>query len=347
MIKQLSVQGIVDLASAYYSSAVLFAAIDAGVFTHVKNAGPEANAENLAKAAGCDGRGMRLLLDACAAIGLLKKDSAGVYSNTEASEIALVSGAPHDLTRAIRYNRDVYPAWGRLLDLVKTGKPVENPMNHLGGDAARTKAFAAAMYARAVGIGRCVVPMLGLGDGDRKVLDLAGGPAAYACLMARNYPGIEKVVTVDLPAISAEAADIVRREKLEDKVQCRAGDWHCDAWEKNEYDVATVFGALHQESPESIKSILKKVFDSLKPGGRIFILDMMTDSTRIEPVFSALFAVNMALTMPNGWVFSDSELFTWLEESGFKDCNTRSVPPPMPHWLVSAVKPSNNQGGAI
>ena len=50
---------------------------------------------------------------------------------------ATVAGAPQDLTRAVRYNRDVYPAWGRLTELVRTGSPVEAPERHLGADAGR------------------------------------------------------------------------------------------------------------------------------------------------------------------------------------------------------------------
>jgi hypothetical protein len=66
---------------------------------------------------------------------------------------------------------------------------------------------------------------------------------------------------------------------------------------------------------------------------------MMTDATRTQPVFSALFALNMALTTDHGWVFSGAELHTWMQQAGFGDCATQHVPPPMPHWLVTAHKP--------
>lgn len=68
------------------------------------------------------------------------------------------------------------------------------------------------------------------------------------------------------------------------------------------------------------------------------VMDLMTDETRIAPKFSALFAVNMALTTQNGWVFSDRELKDWMLAAGFEPGRTRSVPPPMPHWIVEAVK---------
>ena len=316
-----SVSEIVDLASAYYGSAVLFAALDCDVFTQV-----EAGTFDAAP------RGMRLLADACVAEGLLEKRD-GVYFNTPAGKAALVPGGPADLTKAIRYNRDVYPAWGRLAELARTGRPVERPEIHLGEDAARTKAFAASMFGRAMGIGRGIVPLLGKLEG--RVLDLAGGPGAYAILMAQANPQ-STYVTVDLPAISAEAAGYVAQFGLADRIECRAGDYHADEYEAAAYDVVTIFGALHQESPAQIVDILKRAHRALRPGGRILILDMMTDATHTAPKFSALFAVNMALTTENGWVFSDDELKGWMREAGFAPGETRPVPPPMPHWLVSA-----------
>ena len=331
-----NVQEIVDLASAYYGSEVLFAAIDNDVFARVEKG--EFNADE-------PPRGMRLLLDACVAEGLLEKTD-GKYANTPASKMALVPGGPADLTKAIRYNRDVYPAWGKLAEFAKTGSPVEKPEIHLGEDAARTKAFAAAMFGRAMGIGRGVVGMVGEdlvsasrrdGDGTVRVLDLAGGPGAYAILMCQANPGV-KCVTVDLPAISAEAKGYVAQFGLADRIECRAGSYHTDEYEAEAYDVVTIFGALHQESPEQIVDILKRANRALKKGGRVIVLDMMTDATHTVPKFSALFAVNMALTTENGWVFADEELKDWMREAGFVPGETRPVPPPMPHWIVEGLK---------
>ena len=325
-----NVQEIVDLASAYYGSEVLFAAIDNDVFARVEKG--EFNADE-------PPRGMRLLLDACVAEGLLEKTD-GKYANTPASKMALVPGGPADLTKAIRYNRDVYPAWGKLAEFAKTGRPVERPELHLGEDVARTKAFAASMFGRAMGIGKGVVPMLdlvGVNSSSCSVLDLAGGPGAYAILMCQANPGM-KCVTVDLPAISAEAKGYVAKFALTDRIECRAGDYHTDEYESEAYDVVTIFGALHQESPTQIVDILKRAHRALKKGGKVIVLDMMTDSTHTAPKFSALFAVNMALTTENGWVFADSELKDWMREAGFVPGETKQVPPPMPHWIVEGSK---------
>lgn len=326
-----AINEIVDLASAYYGSAVLFAALECGVFGAVEQAGTLAELVKLTK---CSKRGLRLLLDACVAEGLLVKENE-VYSNTAAGKLTLVPGARSDLTKAIRYNQDVYRAWGQLAALVKTGIPVERPQIHLGENAARTKAFADSMYARAMAIGRGIVPMLGALSG--KVLDLAGGPGAYAILMCQANPSMT-CETVDLEAISAAAREKVAAAGLAARITCRTGDYHADEYAAEAYEAVTIFGALHQESAEQIVAILKRAYRALKPGGKIFILDMMTDETHTQPTFSALFGVNMALTTENGWVFSDVELKEWLKEAGFSVCETQPAPPPMPHWLVTAVK---------
>lgn len=198
-----SVQEIVDLASAYYGSAVLFAAIDCDIFAKVAQGTLDLSS-----------RGMRLLADACVAEGLLiKKD--GIYANTPAGEMSLIPGGRADITQAIRYNRDVYPAWGRLAELARSSRPVERPELHLGEDPGRTKVFAAAMFGRAMGIGQGIVPMLGRLDG--RLLDLAGGPAAYAILMCQANPSL-RCTTVDLPAIAAEARGYVARFGLADRI---------------------------------------------------------------------------------------------------------------------------------
>jgi hypothetical protein len=67
-------------------------------------------------------------------------------------------------------------------------------------------------------------------------------------------------------------------------------------------------------------------------------MDMMTDPSHTKPTFSALFAVNMALTTDHGWVFSDAELKGWLQEAGFVDIVVKPLPPPMPHSFAIARK---------
>ena len=145
-------QRIMDMACAFYDACVLFRAVEAGVFAHLAQTGP-AGAAEVASACRLNPRAARLLLDACAALELVEKDG-DTYRNSPEAETFLVPGSPADLSGALAYNRDVYPLWGRLDEFLKTGRPVERPEVHLGGDPERTRAFVMAMHSRALAIGR-------------------------------------------------------------------------------------------------------------------------------------------------------------------------------------------------
>jgi cyclopropane fatty-acyl-phospholipid synthase-like methyltransferase len=192
------------------------------------------------------------------------------------------------------------------------------------------------MYGRAMGIGRSVVPQLNL-KGRRKLLDIGGGPAAYSTLIAQTNPEITCTV-LDLPAVAAVAAELVRQAGMSERVKILPGDYHITSFPAGN-DAVIIFGVLHQESPESIQDIFRRAFEALTPGGVIYVLDMMTDSSHTSPPFSALFGLNMALTTLNGWVFSDEELRGWMQEAGFVGFEVRPLPPPMPHWLAIASRP--------
>ncbi len=324
---------IIDLANAFYESCVLFAASDLGVFGELAEL-ESADAERIANELATDTRSTRLLLDACVAIGLLEKEG-DVYHNSPESSAFLVPNVPGNLTGAIRYNRDVYPAWGNLPELVHTGKPVERPEIHLGEDENRTRTFVLSMHQRAMGIGRAVVPLLDLRD-RRQLLDIGGGPGTYSVLLAKAFPALSCTV-MDLPEIVQIAEELIAEEGVDDRVKTRAGDYHTTEFPQGN-DVVNIFGVLHQESPNTIQDILNRSFNSLTPGGVINIMDMMTGASHTAPKFSALFAVNMALTTEDGWVFSDRELSGWLSTAGFTDIEIEPLPPPMPHWLATACR---------
>lgn len=326
-------QHIMGLASAFYGSQVLFTASDLRVFAALAQ-GRAATAAELATQCDAHPRGICLLLDACVALGLLTKEGRQ-YRNSAEAEAFLVPGQPGDLGRAIRYNRDVYEAWGKLGSLVRTGKPVERPEIHLGEDPERTRTFVESMHARARAIGRAVVPAVDL-QGCRQLLDVGGGPGTYSVLLAQRNPQLRCTV-MDLPGVVAVARELIEEQGMSERVGVLAGSYREDPFPRGN-DAVLLFGMLHQESPDSIRTLLCKTYEALNPGGRVFVMDIMTDETHTNPTFSALFAVNMALTTENGWVFSSRELEAWMAEAGFADTTVQPLPPPMPHWLATATR---------
>jgi ubiquinone/menaquinone biosynthesis C-methylase UbiE len=321
------------MASAFQESAILFAASDLGIFGALARLG-DAPAAAVAEALSLEPRGATLMLNACVAVGLLEKQGE-VYRNTAESRMFLVPGCPGDLSKALIYMRDVRPAWGRLGDFVRTGRPVESPQLHLGEDKARTRNFVMSMHGKALATAQPVLAQLSL-VGRRQVLDVGGGPGTYAVAIARAYQEIQAVV-LDLPPVIRIAAGLIEQQGAADRVKTLAGNYHTTPFPRGN-DVVLFFGMLHQEPPESIQALLCKAYESMTPGSVVYAMDMMTDETHTAPKFSAMFAVNMALTTERGWVFSSAELEQWMTAAGFVDFAVRPLPPPIPHWLASARK---------
>src|SRR5215469_13950720 len=323
---------IFAMASIFQESAVLFAASDLGVFGSLARFG-EATAEELANQLNLDCRAVGLLLNACVAVGLLEKREEQ-FRNTVESAAFLAPGG--DLATGLLYMRDVYPAWGRLTNFAKTGKPVESPALHLGDDEARTRNFVLSMHGKALATAPPILAKLKL-EGRRQLLDIGGGPGTFSVLLARRYPELCATV-LDLPPVVRIAEELIIQQDAADRVRTLAGDYHVTPFPGGN-DVALLFGMLHQESAEKIQSILAKTYAALAPGGLGYVMDMMTDPTHTAPKFSALFAVNMALTATSGWVFSSAELTSWMEAAGFAEISINPLPPPIPHWLAGARKP--------
>src|SRR5882724_9705849 len=91
---------LMQLALAHRSSAVLFAAVDLDVFTMLA-AGP-LGAGDLAARCGAHAEPMRLLLEACAAEGLLARENGG-YRNTPVVDAFLVKGRPAYSANGFKY----------------------------------------------------------------------------------------------------------------------------------------------------------------------------------------------------------------------------------------------------
>src|SRR5256885_12669012 len=98
------------------------------------------------------------------------------------------------------------------------------------------------------------------------------------------------------------------------------GDIVCEDFSKDlssSYDVALYFHIAHLLPPEINAAVLKKVVQTLKPGGTLVFVDQVTDQTHGSRVAS-LMVQFMALTMTTvgGTCYPFSTVKDWLEQAG-------------------------------
>ena len=323
-----------QLALAHRSSMVLFAASELDVFTNISLGHTTVDA--LAAASGAQSEPLRMVLDWCVADGTLTSDGTH-YQNTPATAAYLVKGQPAYAANGLKYAQDLYPAWGGLTGLVRTGRPAIDPETILGDDKQKTRAFIYAMHERARGLGS-VLPAGVDFTGRRRLLDVGAGPGTYSMALVQKNPGLTSTV-LDLPGVLEITREIVETHGYADRISMLPGDYLTTPFGSG-FDAVLLSGMMHREREAEVRLLLRKSFQALDPGGLIVVSDVFFDDDRKNsPPFALSFALNMMLTSNHGSAHAKTEMERWMGDTGFVRIDLRPLPPPNPHTLVVGHKP--------
>ncbi|MCU0768580.1 MAG: acetylserotonin O-methyltransferase [Burkholderiaceae bacterium] len=324
---------IVRLSTAYWESQALLTANRLRIFDFLADGAR--SAEEVAAGRQLDPRSTGLLLRACVGLGFLVERGQR-FENAPVASAFLVSHSPAFMGNVIRYSDQLYGAWGQLEDAVRSGRPAVPAQTYLGDDPGRTRAFVQAMHERALGIARALVPMLDL-SGRRTMLDVGGGPGTYSVLLTERFAGLRAEV-LELPGVAAVARELVAAAGAQDRVTLRDGDYHSSDFGSGR-DVVLMSGMFHRETAQTCRDLVRRAVACLNPGGLLVVSDVFTDAGGCQPVFAAMFGLNMMLTAPDGGVHADADVTQWMAECGLQALKVSALPPPMPHRIVSGVKP--------
>lgn len=324
---------LMRLALAYRSSTVLFAATELEVFTLLGD-GP-LPAARVAEVRNANPEATRLLLDACTAEGLLTREGEG-YRNTPVVDAYLVRGRPGYIAHGLKFAEDLAPAWSRLADLVRTGRPTMEPEAVLGDDTARTRAFVLAMHERARGMS-AVLPHGVDFSGRRRLLDVGGGPATYSMALLAQNPGLTSTV-LDRPGVLEVTRELVAGDPCGDRITLQPGDYLTTPFGAG-FDCVLLSGMMHRETPEHCQLLLRKSCEAMDSGGLVVVSDVFFDDDhRNSPPFATYFALNMMLMADHGTAHAKTGMARWVADAGFSRVEVRDLPRPNPHTLVIGHK---------
>jgi len=315
---------LVRLSTAYWDSQTLLTANRLRVFDVLAD-GPR-SADEIAAALGLDPRASGIFLRACAGLGLLQEHG-GRFGNSPAAA---------NLGGAMRYSDQLYGTWGQLEQALRSGQPAMPAETYLGDDLEKTRTFVHSMHGRALGIARALVEILDFG-GRRRLLDVGGGPGTYSILLTGKFPGLHSEV-LELPGVAAVAREIVAAAGASDRVTLCDGDYHSADFGSGR-DAVLMSGMFHRETARSCQGLIQRAWQCLVPGGMLAVSDVFTDEGGTQPAFAAMFGLNMMLTAPDGGVHADAEVRRWMADCGFVELRTTPLPPPMPHRVVTGIKP--------
>ncbi len=321
-----TMNSLMQLATGYWPAAALNAAVTLGLFDALADAPLTADA--VAERLSASPHHARELLDALAGLDCLEKRG-NTYAIAPSAEKFLSPRGDACMLGALRYNIDLYPIWGRLAETVRNGAPTVPPHAHLGDDPQRTRRFVMGMNSRALGLAPSLLPALQISD-NTTLLDVACGAGTFSRLLAEKLPAL-RVTQFDLPPVLAIANELAQGNP---RIAFVPGDYRHDTLPAG-FDTVLYCGALHQETPESAVALFRQLRAAMRPGGRVLIVDLMTDPSAIHPVFARLFSINMMLTNVGGRVFTLDDIDALLRQAGFTNVAARLLPD-IPYGIACA-----------
>jgi cyclopropane fatty-acyl-phospholipid synthase-like methyltransferase len=244
------------------------------------------------------------------------------YANTRLSAHLLVTDSDGYMGSWMRLLSRWSSSFVRLNESVRTGKPAEDPSEHLGADPEYTRDFILAMddYARLRGSE--VIDHLDL-SGVSRMLDLGGASGSYAVQFAHRWPELS-VTVFDLPDVLRFADENRRAEGLGDRVALAPGDYHEDPI-GGPWDLVFLSDVLHQETVEGAESLLRTIHEALAPGGRLVVQGMFLNPGRTSPRWPTLYSLTLLLVNGRGRAYSAAETMDMMRRVGFQDVEHRRM----------------------
>lgn len=320
---------LLEISGGYWGTCALHAGVKLDVFTAV--GGGAVGIDDLALKLGAEKRGLSALLDALAAMKLLKK-TGDSYSNTSAAVEHLSTGSPGYLGHIILHHHHLMESWARLDQAVRSGKPLRTSASKT--DPVQRESFLMGMFNMAMSLAPRIVPKLKL-EGRRHLLDLGGGPGTYAIQMCRHNLGL-KATVYDLPTTKPFADKTIERFGMGDRVSFVAGDY-IEQEIPGTYDAAWLSHILHAEGPDDCRKIINKAVAVLEPGGIIMVHEFVLDDSKDAPLFPALFSLNMLAATASGRSYSEGEIREMLAAAGVKQIERIPLSLPNDSGIIAGV----------
>lgn len=280
-------------------------------------------AGEIAAAAGASERGTRMLLDALVGLELLSKNANRYDLSADAARY-LVRESP-EYMGAVMESDQLWSAWGRLAECVRTGTPARAA----GNQAEAEKFFPVLVRTLHItngGPARRLASHLvppGTKPGLR-VLDIGCGSAVWSIAVAKLDP-LVRVTAFDFEKVLDTTREFVAREGMRSCYEFLPGDLRSAEFPAGRYDLAILGNIVHGENETTSRNLFTRIHRALVSGGRLAIIDMIPNDERNGPPFPLFFALNMLVNTEEGGTYTLAEYRDWLAAAGFGRVDTFDI----------------------
>ena len=306
-------EALFDLVAGFVHSQVLYALVDLRILHKVLE--HPATPDDLAAKTGVPPDRLHVLLQAGAALGLLRRRRGGRFGGTVRG--AALLGVP-GLETMILHHRAFYRDLEDPTAFFRA--PGETELSRLwpyvlGGEAGPEEA---ARYSRLMAESQGLVAeetlrTLSLRNTEH-LLDVGGGTGAFLAAAASAYPDM-KATLFDLPHVVAGAGERLSAAGVRDRVEILPGNFREDPLPIGA-DTVSLVRVLYDHEDTTVAGLLAQVRATLPTGGRVVISEPMSGGPRPERAGDAYFAL-YTLAMGTGKTRTPAEIMGLLRRAGF------------------------------
>ncbi len=282
---------------------IIAAAIQLEIFPLIEQA---KTPEEVARERGMSIKGVRRLLDALRALGILIETEGSYKIEPQLRELFLPE-SPLYMGSYFLHLQALHKLWSHLPQSVISGRPVERkrdpkfPVNIAKG-LFPLNWFQALMLGK-----QKELPERG------NVLDVAGGSGVWSSGILIHRPEL-KGTLLDLPPVVEEAAKpTLKRIGLLSRYTFIPGDMFETPWGEG-YACVILGHICHALGEDGIVVLIEKARKALAPQGILIIIDFFPTP---EGTFSSIFALNMLLATEQGGVHDQETYERCLRKGGF------------------------------
>jgi len=317
-------KGTLDELSFHFAPQLLLStAIKLGIFSTI--AREAKGLSSLASGTDCSTRGLRIMLNCLAAMGLLDKEDDGYDLNDFSRRYFLPSSEDY-IGELFMHSDRLVKLWLTLPEAVKAGRPTlslltaeERQRLNIGIVDALFQVHKACAWKLVDVLEKkiALAPPI-------KILDVAAGSAVWSIPFALKYRHVE-VTAVDFFPELEVARRYTRRFGVENRYRFVGANIRQVDFEREQYDLVLLGHICHSEGAEWSQRLIGKSFDALKEDGKLLIIDYVPDEERRSSLMPLLIAVNALLGTEEGDTFTFSQYKNWLLNEGFLEARTVPV----------------------
>ncbi|AQG81651.1 class I SAM-dependent methyltransferase [Spirosoma montaniterrae] len=155
----------------------------------------------------------------------------------------------------------------------------------------------------------------------RTMLDIGGSHGQHSVALCQKLPGLTSVI-LDLPPAIEQAAPLLARQGMGERVRHQPGNALTDDFGEAQYDIVLLSSLAHHFTPEQNQLVASKVARALRPGGVFIVNEFIRPETGSKPeLVGSSTDLFYGLTSTAG-NYSIEEIQEWQRIAGLKPHKT-------------------------